>query len=118
MKHALLGVGCLLLMGLSLQVGAYDEVHLKKLRAVGSCPSCDLSGAFLYNENLEDANLEGTNLTGACLYKANLKGTNLTNANLTTVTLEKSKNFNTAITTGAIFRSTVMPDGSKNKSGC
>jgi len=98
MKHALLGVGCLLLMGLSLQVGAYDEVHLKKLRAVGSCPSCDLSGAFLYDENLE--------------------GTNLTNANLTTVTLVKSKNFNTAITTGAIFCSTVMPDGSKNKSGC
>jgi len=117
MKHALLGVGCLLLMGLSWRVGAYDEVHLKKLRAVGSCPSCDLSGAFLYNENLEDANLEGTNLTGACLYKANLKGTNLTNANLTMVTLEKSKNFNTAITTGAIFCSTVMPDGSKNKSG-
>lgn len=98
MKHALLGVGCLLLMGLSWRVGAYDEVHLKKLRAVGSCPSCDLSGAFLYGENLE--------------------GTNLTNANLTTVTLVKSKNFNTAITTGAIFCSTVMPDGSKNKSGC
>lgn len=98
MKHALLGVGCLLLMGLSWRVGAYDEVHLKKLRAVGSCLSCDLSGAFLYDENLER--------------------TNLTNANLTTVTLVKSKNFNTAITTGAIFCSTVMPDGSKNKSGC
>ena len=98
MKHALLGVGCLLLMGLSWRVGAYDEVHLNKLRAVGSCLSCDLSGAFLYDENLEE--------------------TNLTNANLTTVTLVKSKNFNTAITTGAIFCSTVMPDGSKNKSGC
>ena len=98
MKHALLGVGCLLLMGLSWRVGAYDEVHLKKLRAVGSCLSCDLSGAFLYDENLEE--------------------TNLTNANLTMVTLEKTKNFNTAITTGAIFCSTVMPDGSKNKSGC
>ena len=98
MKHALLGVGCLLLMGLSWRVGAYDEVHLKKLRAVGSCLSCDLSGAFLYDENLEE--------------------TNLTNANLTTVTLVKSKNFNTAITTGATFYSTVMPDGSKNKSGC
>ena len=98
MKHALLGVGCLLLMGLSWRVGAYDEIHLKKLRAVGSCLSCDLSGAFLYDENLEE--------------------TNLTNANLTTVTLVKLKNFNTAITTGAIFCSTVMPDGSKNKSGC
>ena len=98
MKHALLGVGCLLLMALSWRVGAYDEVHLKKLRAVGSCLSCDLSGAFLYDENLEE--------------------TNLTNANLTTVTLVKLKNFNTAITTGAIFCSTVMPDGSKNKSGC
>ena len=79
-------------------MGAYDEVHLKKLRAVGSCLSCDLSGAFLYDENLEE--------------------TNLTNANLTTVTLVKLKNFNTAITTGATFCSTVMPDGSKNKSGC
>ena len=103
MKHALLGVGCLLLMGLSWRVGAYDEVHLKKLRAVGSCLSCDLSGAFLYDENLEETNLEGKNLT---------------NANLTTVTLVKLKNFNTAITTGATFCSTVMPDGSKNKSGC
>ncbi len=83
MKHALLGVGCLLLMGLSWRVGAYDEIHLKKLRAVGSCLSCDLCGAFLYDENLAE--------------------TNLTNANLTTVTLVKLKNLNTAITTGASF---------------
>ena len=31
MKHTILGFGCLLLMGLSWQVGAYDEDDLKRL---------------------------------------------------------------------------------------
>ena len=54
---------CLLSMvGFSAQVGAYDEVSLKKLNALGNCPSCDLSKALLYK-----ANLEGSDLSGAIL---------------------------------------------------
>ena len=98
MKHTILGFGCLLLMGLSWQVGAYDENDLKKLLVTNDCQKCDLSG---------------TNLEGAYLYAANL-----TNTNLTKTDLEYAKNFFTADTTGAIFCRTIMPDGSTNNSGC
>ena len=58
-----LSVVCLFLMvGFSGQVGAFDEVQLKKLKALGNCPSCDLS-----NANLIEARLEGVNLSGANL---------------------------------------------------
>jgi uncharacterized protein YjbI with pentapeptide repeats len=95
-------------MGLSWQVGAYDENDLKKLLATNDCQKCDLSGT----------NLEGANLTGANLKHAYLNGTNLTNTNLTKTDLEYAKNFFTADTTGAIFCRTIMPDGSTNNSGC
>ena len=98
MKHTILGFGCLLLMGLSWQVGAYDENYLKNLLATNDSQKCDLSG---------------TNLEGAYLYAANL-----TNTNLTKTDLEYAKNFFTADTTGAIFCRTIMPDGSTNNSGC
>ena len=80
------------MVGFSAQVGAYDEVSLKKLNALGNCPSCDLSKALLYK-----ANLEGANLTGADLYKANLEGSDLS---------------------GAILCNTTMPDGTIDNSGC
>ena len=41
----------LLMVGFSAQVGAYDEVQLKKLKALGSCPGCDLSEANLKGAN-------------------------------------------------------------------
>ena len=89
---------CLLSMvGFSAQVGAYDEVSLKKLNALGNCPSCDLSKALLYKANLEGANLTGANLEGADLYKANLEGSDLS---------------------GAILCNTTMPDGTIDNSGC
>ena len=118
MKHTILGVGCLLLMGLSWHVGAFDEDDLKKLKATNECLKCDLSGvnlkgAYLYAENLTRANLTGANLT-----RAWLSGVNLTDANLTGADLTDAENFNTANTTGAKFCKTVMPDGSTNNSGC
>ena len=118
MKHTVLGFGCLLLMGLSWQVGAYDENDLKKLLATNDCQKCDLSGTNLEGAYLYAANLTGANLTGANLKHAYLNGTNLTNTNLTKTDLEYAKNFFTADTTGAIFCRTIMPDGSTNNSGC
>ena len=92
-----------LMVGLLWEVGAFSEEDLEKLKALGSCPSCDLSNA---------------NLRGANLFMANLRGADLTNANLTKAKLENAENFNTADTTGAIFCRTIMPDASLNKSGC
>ena len=85
------------MVGFSAQVGAYDEVSLKKLNALGNCPSCDLSKALLYKANLEGANLTGADLEGADLYKANLEGSDLS---------------------GAILCNTTMPDGTIDNSGC
>ena len=62
----------LFMVGFSAQVGAYDEISLKKLNVLGNCSSCDLSGA----------NLEGANLTGAKLFESDLAGADLTGANL------------------------------------
>ena len=92
----------LLMVGFSAQVGAYDEVQLKKLKALGSCPGCDLS----------EANLEGANLKGANLEGADLKGANLEGADLETAKMKNAK------MKGAILCNTTMPDGSILYSGC
>ena len=55
-----MSVLCLLLVGLSWEVGAFSEVDLEKLKATKECNKCDLSGA-----NLTEANLTGANLTKA-----------------------------------------------------
>ncbi len=102
MKHTILGFGCLLLMGLSWQVGAYDERDLEKLAATMECVRCDLSGVDLVGVKLTKANLTGADLTGADLAGANLGKANLTGANLI----------------GAKFCKTTMPDGAVNYSGC
>ncbi len=87
---------CLLSMvGFSGQVGAYDEVSLKKIKALGNCPSCDLSeanleGANLRGANLSNSNLEGANLKGAYLSNSNLKGANLEGADLWKANLFKA----------------------------
>ncbi len=106
----------LLMVGFSAQVGAYDEVQLKKLKALGSCPSCDLSEANLegadlsranlYKADLKGANLEGAKLNGANLWKANLSGANLTNAIMKDAHIQ-----------GIIFCRTQTPWGEDN-SGC
>ena len=43
----LIAVSCFLLMGLSWQVGAYDEDDLTKLKTTNQCLKCDLSQARL-----------------------------------------------------------------------
>ena len=83
MKHTILGVCCLLLMGLSWQVGAYDKDDLKKLLETKQCQKCELEGANLTDANLSEANLEGANHNYSCysslvtnmeyLYPENLK---------------------------------------------
>ena len=83
----LIGVSCFLLMGLSWQVGAYDERDLQELLETKDCEMCDLTSA----------DLSGTDLSGV-----NLSGTDLIEENLT----------------GTIFCDTIMPDGSRNNSGC
>ena len=64
------GLCFFLMMGISWQVGAYDEDDLEKLKATGDCSGCDLSEVFL-----QGADLTGGNLTKARLDNANLTGT-------------------------------------------
>ena len=80
MKHTILGFGCLLLMGLSLQGCGLFLSDLEKLLKTNVCQKCDL----------EEANLIGANLEGADLQMANLKGANLTEANLTEAVLQNA----------------------------
>ena len=120
MKNTMVGFGCLLLMGFSWQVGAFDNDDLKKFMETKECQQCDLSGIHLSGSDLEleGVNLSGSDLSGAWLYYAYLKGTILTNTDLTETNFETAEEFDTADTTGAIFCRTIMPDGTKNNSGC
>jgi uncharacterized protein YjbI with pentapeptide repeats len=61
-----------------------------------------LTGASLPGARLQHANLRRADLHGARLHLANLTGANLTGANLSNV----------------YFCQTIMPNGSKNNSGC
>ena len=47
-----------LMLSLSWEVGAFDKEHIKTLRALVSCRSCDLS-----NANLDGADLTGLDLS-------------------------------------------------------
>jgi len=109
----LIAVSCFLLMGLSWQVGAYDEYDLKKLLEHNECEKCDLKGANLWGQNLTGANLAGADLT-----RANLQEANLTRADLSKAKLKDAEYFFTVETAGAKFCKTIMPDGSSNNSGC
>ena len=93
-----MSVLCLLLAGLSWEVGAFSEEDLKKLKATGNCVQCDLSGADLWGEDLSGADLTEAHH----LYGANLTGADLTDANLIR----------------AIFCGTTMQDGTMDNSGC
>ena len=109
----LISASCLMLMGLSLQVGAYDEYDLKKLLEHNECEKCDLKGANLWGQNLTGANLAEADLT-----RANLQEANLTRADLSKAKLKDAEYFFTVETAGAKFCKTIMPDGSSNNSGC
>ena len=78
--------------------------------------NASLSNAYLYGWNLAGASLKnGTfqsgNFSYATLTNADLKGATLTNANFTGANLKGATNGNKASLTGAIWSSTVCPDG-------
>jgi hypothetical protein len=68
----------------------------------------DVSGAIFSGSNFTAADLAGADLRGALLDGACLVGADLFDARLDTSTLLE----------GAIFCNTVMPDGSRNDTGC
>ena len=111
------GLCFFLMMGISWQVGAYDEVDLEKLKATGDCSGCDLSKANLTGANLYGADLTGANLTKAILELAILEVADLTKAILTGANLTGAS-LHYANLTGTIFCRTRMPDESINDSGC
>jgi len=112
--------------------GAFNELHVKKLKALNACERCDLSGANLWMANFWMANLSGANLKMADLKKANLegadlqwadlRGADLSEANLVgalldgvrygTVNIFKGRNIKSAV-----FCKTITPWGIDN-SGC
>ena len=100
----LLSVVCFFLMvGLSWEVGAFDEDDLEKLRSTNKCSKCDLTGADLHGANLSKAkltraNLSGADLTGTDLRNANLFGAKLTGANLTGADLSGANLLGTKLT--------------------
>ena len=61
---------------------AYSTEDLKRLKATGSCPRCDLSTATLEELQLFRSNLSGANLSGANLSRTNLIAADLSRANL------------------------------------
>ena len=91
------GLCFFLMIGISWQVGAYDEDDLEILKATGDCSACDLSEANLTGTNLYGADLTGADLSGADLMGANLKGAKMR---------------------GTILCNTTMPNGSIIYSNC
>ena len=81
-KRSLSVVGfCFFLMlGLSWEVGAFDKEHIKKLKALGSCPSCDLSNANLTRAYLEGADLTGVNFNDAVFCKTTMSDSAINNS--------------------------------------
>ncbi|PMB07394.1 hypothetical protein CI594_00605, partial [Fischerella thermalis CCMEE 5196] len=63
MKCQIIATATLLtFIGLTNQAFAFNQLDLDQLKATGSCPRCDLSGADLSRLNLTGANLRGANL--------------------------------------------------------
>ena len=104
-----------LTIGISAPAWAFDEMHLKKFRALNKCENCDLSevnlkGADLVS-GLKGASLTGASLSGVNLDRANLSEADLSEADLSEATLKDAK------LDGAILCKTKMPWGEEN-SGC
>ena len=89
---------------LSFEVLAYKEADLEKLKTTGSCESCDLSGADLYEIDLFKANLSGANLAGADLTLADLTLANLQGADLTGAVFDETN------LSGVNLRSAILDD--------
>ena len=54
---ALVILGTIILVSFASQ--AFDEMHLKKLKALNACKNCDLSEANMRYAKLSEANLNG-----------------------------------------------------------
>ena len=72
---ALVILGTIILVSFASQ--AFDETHLKKLKALNACVACDLSkanlvGANLSKADLSEAKLKGAKLDGAILCKTKM----------------------------------------------
>lgn len=108
------------------QAMAFDPYDVKYLRDTGSCPDCDLSGAYLrvpgignspptvtdlvnsaLDPDLAGANLKGADLSGADLSGVNLEGANLSGAKFIN-TLAPDANFREANLTGAQLRGAIL----------
>ena len=84
----------ILLFAFSIQVSAFDEAHVKRLKVTNECPGCDLSGADLsaeammtsmqleYHANLKGANLSDADLSKTPMNYCNFEGANLSGADL------------------------------------
>ncbi|MBM3949758.1 MAG: pentapeptide repeat-containing protein [SAR202 cluster bacterium] len=83
----------------------------------GNFSGANLEGAYMARIDLSGADLSNTNLRGANLYQAMLFEADLTGADLTDVDLSFA-DMEDAVTDGAIFCRTTMPDTSTNNSGC
>ena len=66
-----------LAISVSVPAWAFDETHLKKLKALNACVGCDLSYAYLGGSNLFETNLSEVNLSGASCIQADLRAANL-----------------------------------------
>jgi serine/threonine protein kinase len=93
-KSKLIGLGLLVLMGLSV-IHKYiptghrsisssgNIVSITQLQADKGCPGCNLAGINLRGQNLQSYDFTGANLSGADLRDADLRGASLRGANLT-----------------------------------
>ena len=109
-----------------------SPADVETFKSTGSCPGCDLSGAFLdavdaqggdmWNANLSNASLyrallgqadlSGADLSGANLTRASLDGADLSSTSLLSADLTDAT-FSLAITAGVLTdASTTCPDGS------
>lgn len=123
---------------LGLGISAQEISPVERLLNTKECSGCDLSGENLSNldlsnanlsgadlsnatlrntmlagANLTDVTLRGANLSLAVLIGANLSGADLSYANLTETNLFRAKFTGTKGVdfTGAIFKATIMPNG-------
>ena len=74
MKRLLVGLCLCFFLCVSWEVGAFDETHLKKFKALNQCSECDLSLADLHGLDMTEADLQGVNLFGTDLHGADLSG--------------------------------------------
>jgi uncharacterized protein YjbI with pentapeptide repeats len=101
---------------LSIGVWAENPDHVQQVTETGSCPSCDLSSAYLKglqaaSGDLSLASLQGANLAFSQLQEASLAGADLTGADLSGADLSFS-DFAGANLAGVITNEqTTCPDG-------